>query len=341
MTGFWALLRGELSRWIGRRGLLHLIGWTLLIQGQLYVSIATGWDSYSAFWGFDLVVNLLWLFPPLGAIAVAQGAMAEERGWNTLGWVMARPVTRTSFVTSKVVGTAVPLILLAVVTQGVIAYVWVPDVQPERGEGQNEGADWRSCSPTSRRARGGGRSSPTRCSTSSNATMRCSTRVVNDHGRRCIPLLRRRHDRVVRAAHRCPRAAVRAQREIDDTDWSAVGGLAVRMCVHVGDVVLRDGEPFGWALNFGSRLNSIGHGGQILLSAAAVEALGDELHAETTIESLGRHRLRDIVQPAEVHQLWRPASPSEFPPLRGTVRPVALVEQPHRLIGRETTWPTW
>ena len=26
------------------------------------------------------------------------------------------------------------------------------------------------------------------------------------------------------------------------TDWSAVGGLAVRMCVHVGDVVLRDGE---------------------------------------------------------------------------------------------------
>lgn len=133
MTGFWALLRGELSRWVGRRGLLHLVGWTALIQGQLYFSITTGWDSYNAFWGFDLVVNLLWLFPPVGAIAVAQGAMAEERGWDTLGWVMARPVTRAAFVTSKIAGTAIPLILLAVVTQGVIAYVWLPDVQPERG----------------------------------------------------------------------------------------------------------------------------------------------------------------------------------------------------------------
>ena len=46
---------------------------------------------------------------------------------------MARPVTRTALVTSKIVGIALPLILLAVVTQGVIAYVWLPDVQPERG----------------------------------------------------------------------------------------------------------------------------------------------------------------------------------------------------------------
>ena len=36
-------------------------------------------------------------------------------------------------------------------------------------------------------------------------------------------------------------AAIAAQREIRVDDWSAVGGLAVRMCVHVGDVVLRDG----------------------------------------------------------------------------------------------------
>ena len=130
-------------------------------------------------------------------------------------------------------------------------------------------------------------------------------------------------------------AAVTAQREINDGDWSAVGGIAVRMCVHVGDVVLRDGEPFGWALNFGSRLNTIGHGGQILLSAAAAEALDDELRGPTRCDSLGRHRLRDIVQPAEVFQLSSPGLAREFPPLRGTVRPIALVELAHRLVGRE------
>jgi len=130
-------------------------------------------------------------------------------------------------------------------------------------------------------------------------------------------------------------AAITAQREITDSDWSAVGGIAVRMAVHVGDVVLRDGEPFGWALNFGSRLNAIGHGGQILLSSAAVDALGDELGGPTTVESLGRHRLRDIVQPAEVFQLAGPGLADDFPPPRGTVRPVALAELAHRLVGRQ------
>ncbi len=129
-------------------------------------------------------------------------------------------------------------------------------------------------------------------------------------------------------------AAVAAQREMGDSDWSAVGGLGVRMCVHVGDVVMRNGEPFGWALNFGSRLNAIGHGGQILLSASAVEALADELQGPITASSLGRHRLRDIVQPAEIFQLSVQGLAHEFPPLRGTVRPVAFVEVAHRLVGR-------
>ena len=102
------------------------------------------------------------------------------------------------------------------------------------------------------------------------------------------------------------------------------------MCVLVGDVVLRDGEPFGWALNFGSRLNTIGHGGQVLLSAAAVEALDDDLCGATSCESLGSHRLRDIVQPAKVFQLSAPGLAQEFPPLRGTVRPVALIELARR-----------
>lgn len=133
MTGFWGLLRGELSRWVGRRGLLHLLGWTIIIQGQLYVATTTTWPTYDSFWGFDMVVHVVWLFGGLGTIAVAQGAIAEERVWDTAGWVLARPVTRAAFVTAKVIGTALPIIVLAVVAQGAIAYVWLPDVEPDRG----------------------------------------------------------------------------------------------------------------------------------------------------------------------------------------------------------------
>ena len=132
MTGFWRLLRGELGRWVGRRGVVHLILWTVLIQGQLYANSSERL-LHGDYWGFDLVVHLLWIFPTLGAIALAQSAMADERSWGTAGWVMARPVTRPAFVTAKVVGIAGPLILIAIVLQGLLAYWWLPGTEPERG----------------------------------------------------------------------------------------------------------------------------------------------------------------------------------------------------------------
>ena len=133
MSGFWGLLRGELSRWVGWRGVLHLVGWTALIQGQLYLHTTGTWSAYGAFWGFDLVVHLLWLFPALAAIALAQGLIGEERVWGTAGWVLAQPVSRPAFVVAKVIGTAGPLILVAVLLQGALAYVWLPDFEPDRG----------------------------------------------------------------------------------------------------------------------------------------------------------------------------------------------------------------
>lgn len=133
MTGFAGLLRGELGRWLGRRGLLHLVVWTAIVQGQLYVATTTAWPAYDSFWGFDLVVHLLWVFPTLGAIAVAQGAIAEERVWDTAGWVLAQPVARPAFVAAKVLGTALPLIVLSIWVQAGLALWWLPDVEPDRG----------------------------------------------------------------------------------------------------------------------------------------------------------------------------------------------------------------
>jgi len=137
--------------------------------------------------------------------------------------------------------------------------------------------------------------------------------------------------------------ALAAQRELEEADWSAVGGLAVRMTVHVGEVVLRDGEPYGWALNFGSRLNAVGHGGQILLSSAAVEALADTdvaglaraTSGEAAMVRHGRHRLRDIATPAEVFELRLERAQREFPPLRTTERPPELRRRGQLLVGRD------
>ena len=129
-------------------------------------------------------------------------------------------------------------------------------------------------------------------------------------------------------------AATAVQHAMASTDWDEVGGLRVRSAVHVGEVVLRDGEPFGWALNFGSRLNSLGHGGQILVSETAVDQLHGALGDGLDLMSLGTRRLRDIARPTEVFQLTGPTLLREFPSLRTGDLPKRLVHPPRSLVGR-------
>src|SRR6185369_3427925 len=65
------------------------------------------------------------------------------------------------------------------------------------------------------------------------------------------------------------------------------------------------------------RVLGVGHGGQILLSAATVALLrtgnvGEEI---LTID-LGRHRLRDLLEPERIWQLVAPDLDTAFPPLK-------------------------
>lgn len=140
--------------------------------------------------------------------------------------------------------------------------------------------------------------------------------VVNEHGGE---VFHRSGDGVIASFHRVSdavTAAVAVQRRMATIDWSAVGGLRVRAVVHVGRIVVRRGEPFGWALNFGSRLMSTGHGGQIILSEATVDVVDGQLDEAFSIVSLGTTRLRDIARPTAVFQLRAPGLDADFPPLR-------------------------
>ena len=60
--------------------------------------------------------------------------------------------------------------------------------------------------------------------------------------------------------------AVDAQERLAEIDWSAVGGLRVRMGLHVGDLFERDGDLFGPTMNLAARVMSGAAGGQIVLT---------------------------------------------------------------------------
>ncbi len=133
LPGLAGLLRGELSRWLGRRGLVHLVVWTVVIQGLLLNDVLGESNVMRDWRGFDALNHLWWIATPLAAIAIAQNALPEERRNDTAQWVLSKPVSRSAFVTSKVLGDSAGLIALGVVLQGFLAYLWMPRVEPTAG----------------------------------------------------------------------------------------------------------------------------------------------------------------------------------------------------------------
>jgi predicted ATPase/class 3 adenylate cyclase len=109
--------------------------------------------------------------------------------------------------------------------------------------------------------------------------------------------------------------AVSAAVEVQETlagDERASSGLRVRMGVHTGEAVERDGDYFGPTVNRAARIMGLAHGGQILVSsltAGLVESV------ETV--DLGEHRLRGLSRPERLYQVVAAGLPREFPPLHG------------------------
>jgi predicted ATPase/class 3 adenylate cyclase len=132
-------------------------------------------------------------------------------------------------------------------------------------------------------------------------------------------------------------AAVEAQQTLSAEEWPpTIGPLRVRMALHTGAATERGGDYFGPPLNRVARLLAAAHGGQVLISVATRELLGDRLPEGTLLRDLGERRLKDLFGPERVFQLVAPGLPSGFPPLKTLdERLNNLPDQPTPLVGRE------
>jgi len=131
-------------------------------------------------------------------------------------------------------------------------------------------------------------------------------------------------------------AALAIQRAFAAEPWPTPRPISVRIGVHAGEAELRDGDYYGSAVNRCARIRGIGHGGQVLLSAAVVALVAGGLPTGASLTDLGELRLKDLTQPERVAQLTAPDLPSQFPPLASLgARPHNLPVQPTALLGRE------
>src|SRR5215469_14101505 len=102
----------------------------------------------------------------------------------------------------------------------------------------------------------------------------------------------------------CVAAAIGMQRAFGSHPWP--GGEPVRV---------------GMGIHRAARVAAVGHGGQVLVSAATAGLLGDSMPAGASVRDLGVHRLKDLSRPEQIFQLEADGLATAFPPLRSLDNP--------------------
>jgi predicted ATPase/class 3 adenylate cyclase len=116
-------------------------------------------------------------------------------------------------------------------------------------------------------------------------------------------------------------AALSAQLALERHRWDGDLPVRVRMGVHTGEGRRGGRDYVGRAVHEAARIASAAHGGQIVVSEKTRQELG-VVHPPTSLRSLGRHRLKDLGAPLELHQVCHPELRGDFPALR-SLEPVS------------------
>jgi DNA-binding NarL/FixJ family response regulator/class 3 adenylate cyclase len=119
---------------------------------------------------------------------------------------------------------------------------------------------------------------------------------------------------VFERSHDAIAAAAEMQRALTAHDWPQGAGVRVRAAVHTGEPILAEGGYVGVDVQRVARICAAGHGGQVLLSQAAYEAVRDA-DSDWSFTELGALELVGLPRPERVVQLHANGLADAFPAL--------------------------
>jgi DNA-binding NarL/FixJ family response regulator/class 3 adenylate cyclase len=111
--------------------------------------------------------------------------------------------------------------------------------------------------------------------------------------------------------HDAVATAIEIQQRHESHEWPAECVVRVRMGIHTGEPAVEDDDYVGIDVHRVARLCSAGHGGQVLLSQATIDAV-----EELEVKDLGEHELKGLPHPERIFELVHGDHEGEFPPLR-------------------------
>ncbi len=87
--------------------------------------------------------------------------------------------------------------------------------------------------------------------------------------------------------------------------------IELRIGIHVGDVIVEDGDIFGDGVNIAVRLENLAQAGGICISDDAYHQVHGKV--DTDFQDAGEHELKNIARPIRVHEFRYPGRPKETP----------------------------
>jgi class 3 adenylate cyclase len=118
---------------------------------------------------------------------------------------------------------------------------------------------------------------------------------------------------VFKQPHAALDAAIAVQRAVRDHHWPDGAVVRLRAGVHSGRPTVTEGGYVGLAVHATARVSAAAHGGQTLISRAAMRAVGAALAADLRLVELGTFRLRGLPDPETLYQLTVADLPARFP----------------------------
>ena len=128
--GLGNLMKGEISGWFNSsKWWRQTLIWLTLINVILFFAILGLKQEADAavVAGEALMLYGIFggMFVAFGVIIIMQGVIVGEKKSGTAAWVLSKPVTRTSFVVSRLLGNSLGILATAVLLPGLVAYVTV------------------------------------------------------------------------------------------------------------------------------------------------------------------------------------------------------------------------
>jgi class 3 adenylate cyclase len=111
-------------------------------------------------------------------------------------------------------------------------------------------------------------------------------------------------------------AALAMQRRLLARAWPEESQVRIRVGLHSGSPTLTDSGYVGMVVNTAARVCFAGHGGQIVLTAEARDAIQASSPAGIALKDLGLHHLQGLPSPVALFQVMADDLPSEFEPPR-------------------------